>query len=241
MMRITSYLGCIVLVLGVLTVPAVAQDASDVEEWTVTTESSEEAQLLEPSFAYGFLHKDGSLAISPDTVGVFCPDLALMIIHPSYAFDVMSEFGAVELDPDHWSIPDPETGDMVTVRVQSAEYTYDDGSDASSKILGEGLAVLPVVAANKVALVPWPYFRFWRLRIHYICGVPGSCPSLPGGCWNGYQYSKLRNFLQCTYQPWALCLEWFHPVCRLTRYTCRDCTGPIVWRRNFGRWVCALY
>lgn len=35
--------------------------------------------------------------------------------------------------------------------------------------------------------------------------------------------------------------EFLYPVCTVTRYTCRDCTGPVIFRRPLNRFVCAVF
>jgi len=198
----------------------------------------EEADGLAEEPGYGYAAVDGRLALATDTAAVFCPDSNAILLHPEHQKEAQAQLGATDLNDGTWAIPDPDTGDTVIAKTQLASYNFDAGGNDSDELLT--LATLPVVSRTQVALIPWFWPRCWRLRIHYQCGVIGNCP-LQGLCFGGYQITKRRRFLRCAFSPWSFCFEFYYPVCTLTRYTCRDCTGPVRFRRPLNQWVCAVF
>jgi hypothetical protein len=240
-MKLSAYL-CICLLL----LPAAFAAGAAEDEWTLATPSRDDADMIETAPAYGYLDADGSLALNLDTAGLFAPELGLMIVNPLHKDEVANIYGAVETSEGHWIVPDPETGVEVEVTVQLAAYSFDDGSETAARIIDDGLQTLTVVNADKVALVRWRTFRYYRIRNHHRCGVLLNQPWPwwpPGACWNGYRYTLINpgNFLVCDYQPFNYCMEWYRPVAVLTHYYCRDCTGPIYWQHVYGRMICAEF
>lgn len=202
--------------------------------------AEDDAEMQEEPAGFGYLVDTGELAVATDTAAVFCPAAGAIILHPHHAAQALDQFGAKDNGDGTWEIPDPETQAPVTAETQFATAVFDDGRGGSNADELRSLASLRVVPAGNVALAPWLWPRCWRLRLHYRCGVVGRCP-FNGQCIYGYFFSQRRNFLQCTFAPWNLCLEFLYPVCTITRYTCRDCTGPIIFRRPLNRFVCAVF
>jgi len=242
----------VLLILALLPMVAVAQtvEKSGEKSEVISTEpdilapsensAEDDAEMQEEPAGFGYLVDTGELAVATDTAAVFCPAAGAIILHPHHANEALAQFSAKDNGDGTWEIPDPDTGEPVKAQTQFATAIFDDGRGGSNAAELRSLASLRVVSASNVALAPWLWPRCWRLRLHYRCGVVGVCP-FNGQCFYGYLFSQRRNFLQCTYAPWNLCLEFLYPVCTVTRYTCRDCTGPIIWRRPLNRFVCAVF
>lgn len=214
-----------------------------------------ESDATEEDLGYGYSPTDGLPVLADDTIYVFSAEAPLLVVHPGYVEDALAHLQGVDNGDGTWTVTDPETGDEVVVKPQFAAYVYSTGSAdeepvdgaASVRATGEAarltgdLQLLPILA-RPVIISPYPYplWPYYRLRRYYQCNTGGRCPW--GGCLWGLQWTQLRPFRVCGYtgNPWDLCLEFLHPVCRLTRYTCRDCTGPILWQADQRRWICAL-
>jgi hypothetical protein len=235
------WIGTALAVLLITALPAGAQifghaTATSPDD-TDTLPPREEAAALEETGGYGYLVKsNGSgLALAINTAAHFCPLRGTVIVHPDHVEVALDQLRATALDDETWVIPDPEDGTEHVAEVQFAEAVFDDGSGTvTGAAETESLIVVPIGNVVTEALL-WP--RCWRIRLNHVCGNLGSCPA---GCFFGHQYTTIRRHLLCRPQAGALCLEFLHPVCRITRFTCRDCTGPILWQANVNRWVCAL-
>jgi hypothetical protein len=197
----------------------------------------EEGASLEENLRYGYSTNDGRLSLEANNLATFCPDAAVLAVHPDHTDKVLEQLNARDVGNGTWEVPDPETGKVVTAKVQYASSVYDDGSATAESLKEEKL---PIVSTRAVAVVPILYPRCWALRFHHECGNFGNCGNgacLPGG----FRFVQVRNFLVCRPQLWSICLEFLSPVCRLNRYFCRDCTGPIVAFWPSYRWVCAVF
>lgn len=236
-------------VLLVAAVPVLAQ--------TGEVSPREESDATEEDLGYGYSPTDGLAVIADDTIYVFSSQAPLLVVHPDFVDDALAHLQGVDNGDGTWTVTDPDTGVQVVVKPQLAAYLYStgaaegepgDGTAASSvRITGEATRisgdfhVLPILPRPVIiSPYPYPWWPYYRLRRFYQCNTAGRCPW--GGCLWGYQWSQLRPFRVCGYtgRPWDFCLEFLYPVCRLTRYTCRDCTGPILWQADYRRWVCAL-
>jgi hypothetical protein len=214
--------------------PVVAHAATAVTATNATP--TEEANAIEGDLSFGYAINTGAPSLELDTSAVFCPDVATFVLDRSDSAEVQKAFNAADLGDGTWQIPDPETGTSVVAKTQYAASAYtDDPSTATSSG-----STLPIVSKSAISIVPIRWNRCWRLRRGYTCGVVSSCP---GGCFSGYKYVQLANFLVCrwTGSPFDRCLDSLRPVCRLNRYTCRDCTGPILASWLNFRFVCATF
>lgn len=242
------------LLLALALVPSLAA-AQDPSEPTLDTSpdilapgensAAEEADEQEEPAGYAYVAETGALAVALDTAAVFCPASGTIILHPEFIDVAKDQFKVKDDGNGIWEIADPETGEIVKAKTQIAGFNFDDGrgdvaAEERSGVTLDELATLPVLPVNKVVPAPWLWPRCWRLRVHYRCGAIGRCP-LNGNCIGGYFFSQRRNFLQCQYAPWNFCLEFLYPVCTVTRYTCRDCSGPVIFRRPLNRFVCAVF
>lgn len=227
-----SMLWCSLLALALLPLFAAAAAAQD-EDLT----PREEGAALEENLLYGHSVIDGSLALAIDNIATFCPFPGVLVVHPDHADLAREQLKAEAVDDETWAVPDPETGDVVTAKVQYASAVYDDGTATAARLQEETLTVL---SSRAISIVPilWP--RCWTIRLNHTCGTLGSCG--PAGCQpGGFTWSTWRNHLVCRWQPGSLCLQFLAPVCRLDRYFCSDCTGPITNTWIFNRWVCAVF
>lgn len=190
----------------------------------------------EENAGYGYHLKDGTPSLEMDTAAVFAPDQGLIVVDPSNEKAVQESFKATDLGDGAWSIPDPETGIGIVTKVQHAASVYTDNPGNVTPTQTS----LKVVAKSEVSVLALFAPRIWRLRLGYLCDTVGSCP---GGCQNGDRYVPLNRHLVCrwTGRPWHLCLDYLLPVCRVDHYTCRDCTGPILWQALNLRYVCATF
>jgi hypothetical protein len=227
-----SMLWCSLLALALVPLFAAAAAAQD-ENLT----PREEGAALEDNLLYGHSVTDGSLLLAAENLATFCPDPAILVVHPDHVDVAREQLKAELVDDETWAVPDPETGEVVTAKVQYATGVYDDGTATAASLETEKL---PVLSSRAVSIVPilWP--RCWTLRWNHICGTLGSCG--PAGCQpGGFTWTTLRNHLVCRRQPGSLCLQFLAPVCRLNRFFCSDCTGPITGIWIFNRWVCAVF
>ena len=215
-----------------LAVPALAATAA-----TTSTQLSpqDEATAVQGDLGFGYAISSGGASLGIDTSAVFIPDTATLVVDPGDTAAVQSQLSATDNGNGTWTLPDPETGVAVTAKVQYATSTY--ASDATAHPVS---STLPVVSSAAVSIAPVLWNRVWRLRRGYACGVQAFCP---GGCFFGYGYVALKKFLVCSYtgRPVDLCLDSLQAVCKLNRYTCRDCTGPILGSWLNYRYVCATF
>lgn len=205
---------------------------------------TDEAAALEGDLGVAYSVTDGSPVLQADHLGVFCFEPALLIVDRAEEQVVLDSLGASDLGDGTWEVPDEETGEVVVAKVQYASGVY--GTAETSENLDEASGTarlsssLPTVSAQSLSILPIRWNRCQRIRRGYACGTLGSCP---GGCFSGYKYAHLGNHLVCrrTGNFFDLCVERLRPVCRLDRYTCRDCTGPITGSWLNYRWVCATF
>jgi len=200
----------------------------------------EEAEQIEEDLGFGYVARDGAVALSTDTSAVFCPVPGVLVVDRSDEAEVLRLLNARDLGDGKWEVPDPDTRTPVVASVQYAAYSYDDG-DAEAEASSADTAVrLPPVPKADVSIAPNPWGCHRILR-GYICGTLGSCGN--GQCRSGHRITQVRRFLTCRFtgNRQDRCLQFLAPVCRLTRYTCRDCTGPIIGSWPLRRWVCAVF
>jgi hypothetical protein len=203
----------------------------------------EEAEEIEEDLGFGYSARDGALAVAVDTSAVFCPVPGVLVVDRTDEADVVRILGAKDLGEGRWEVPNPDTGAPVVANVQYAAYSYAEANDTPTPAPTDATSVevrLPVIARADVTIAPhpWPCRRILR---GYICGTPGNCGN--GACQSGHRITQARRFLTCRFtgNRQDRCLQFLAPVCRLTRYTCRDCTGPIVGTWPLRRWVCAVF
>lgn len=240
---------CALAVLTVAAFPVLAQ--------TGEVSPREESDATEEDLGYGYSPTDGLPVIADDTIYVFSAQAPLLVVHPDYVGETLDHLQGVDNGDGTWTVTDPDTGDQVVVKPQLAAYVYstdtadeepvDSTSTSSVRVTGGAtsmtaeLDALPILARSViVAPYPYPLWPYYRLLRFYQCNTAGNCPW--GGCLWGLQWSQLRSFRVCGFTGnfWDRCLQFLYPVCRLTRYTCRDCTGPILWQADYRRWVCAI-
>jgi hypothetical protein len=198
----------------------------------------EEAEQIEEDLGFGYAARDGALALAADTSAVFCPLPAVLVVDRGDEAEALRLLNGRDLGDGRWEVPDSESGGAVVASVQYATYSYEDGDAPDAP--ADGTVQLPRVPKADVTIAPhpWPCRRILR---GYICGTPGNCGN--GQCFAGQRITQVRRFLNCRFtgNRQDRCLQFLAPVCRLTRYTCRDCTGPILGTFPLRRWVCAVF
>lgn len=220
---------CSCLLVLALPLAAAAQDSP-----------TDEAAALEGDLGVAYSVTDGSPVLQVDHLGVFCFEPALLIVDRAEEKTVLESLGANDLGDGTWEVPDEETGEVVVAKVQYASGVYGTGDVEGSGTASSLSSALPTVSVQNLSILPIRWNRCQRIRRGYACGTLGSCP---GGCFGGYQYAHIGNHLVCRWTGnfFDLCVERLRPVCRLNRYTCRDCTGPITGSWLNYRWVCATF
>jgi hypothetical protein len=199
----------------------------------------EEAEEIEEDLGFGYAARDGAVALAADTSAVFCPVPGVLVVDRADEAEVLRMLNGRDLGDGKWEVPDPDTRAPVTASVQYAAYSYPDG-EVSDAPPDSAVTAAPQIAKADVVVAPHPWACHRILR-GYICGTPGNCGN--GQCRSGHRVTQVRRFLTCRFtgNRQDRCLQFLAPVCRLTRYTCRDCTGPIVGSWPLRRWVCAVF
>jgi len=214
------------VLLGVLSIAAAIVPAANAGG--PFTDSASRGQL-DRSASWGIDLDTGKVAIDASLTYMHDPEKRSLVINPNYSQDALDELKVTVQRDGSWLFPDGSS--LTPVRGEEAIVV---GDEPDGLVEASGL---PAVRVDRVNLVAQMGGGAKRTRHWRKCN---GCTGCLNGCDVNVFYAGDTNYKYCTFSwPWNKCTEEQKETCRISVFSCVNCSGPILSTVTVNDWVCA--
>jgi hypothetical protein len=190
---------------------------------------NDDRNALDNSGSWGIDLDTGKVAIDASLLFVLDPTNRALVINPNTADEAAKELGATIERDGSWHL-----GDGSAYTPIKGELAIVVGDEPEGLVEASGLPAVPVSRVNLISAMA---SGAKRTRSWHKCS---GCAGCAQGCNVNVLYTGDPSFKYCKFSwPWNHCSEEFKEVCKVTYFSCINCSGSVTGTTTVSTWVCA--